>query len=199
MKRFARTENWTAWPGRFDRWMPRRGRSSPSWSNATTGCTAVAGAWATTRRPGCAPAGARSRRTAFEPIVRTPRWSSTNMAPLRAGASTAAPRSCHSSRTSAATQTEPPPLPRWRITCIFVDKRHRGQGIARTALEGALDQIACAGGGLVEAISEVTTGRQAPGRFLFSATVELFEQYAFTPIRQVGKHAWILNRTVDPR
>ena len=96
-------------------------------------------------------------------------------------------------------QTEPPPLPRWRITCIFVDKRHRGQGIARTALEGALDQIACAGGGLVEAISEVTTGRQAPGRFLFSATVELFEQYAFTPIRQVGKHAWILNRTVDPR
>ena len=48
-----------------------------------------------------------------------------------------------------------PPLPDWRITCIFVDKRHRGQGIARAGLEGALDQIARLGGGLVEAIPEV--------------------------------------------
>jgi GNAT superfamily N-acetyltransferase len=29
-----------------------------------------------------------------------------------------------------------PPRPDWRITCIFVDKRHRGQGIARAGLEG---------------------------------------------------------------
>ena len=46
--------------------------------------------------------------------------------------------------------------------------------------EGALDQIARAGGGLVEAIPEVTTGRHAHGRFLFTATVELFEDYGFT-------------------
>jgi len=90
-----------------------------------------------------------------------------------------------------------PPRPDWRITCVFVDKAHRGQGIARAGLEGALEQIACAGGGLVEAIPEVTTGRQAPGRFLFSATVELFEQYGFTRRRQVGKHAWIVSRVVD--
>lgn len=91
-----------------------------------------------------------------------------------------------------------PPLPDWRITCFYVDPRHRGQGIARTALEGALDQIAAAGGGLVEAIPEVTAGREAQGRFLFSATVELFEEYGFARARQVGKHAWIVSRTVDP-
>jgi GNAT superfamily N-acetyltransferase len=91
-----------------------------------------------------------------------------------------------------------PPLPDWRITCFYVDKKHRGQGIARAGLEGALDQIAAAGGGLVEAISEVTAGRDAPGRFLFSATVELFEQYGFTRGRPVGKHAWIVSRVVDP-
>jgi hypothetical protein len=61
-----------------------------------------------------------------------------------------------------------------------------------------LDQVAHAGGGLVEAISEVTTGREAPGRFLFSATVELFEQHGFARRRQVGKHAWIVSRVVDP-
>ena len=71
----------------------------------------------------------------------------------------------------------PPPRARWRIACIFVDKRHRGRGVARAGLEGALTQIAAAGGGLVEAISEVTAGREAQGRFLFSATTELFEQY----------------------
>ena len=41
---------------------------------------------------------------------------------------------------------EPPPLPDWRITCVFVDKRHRGAGVARAAVEAALDQIAQAGG-----------------------------------------------------
>lgn len=93
---------------------------------------------------------------------------------------------------------EPPPPACWRITCIFVDKRHRGEGIARAGLEGALSHIAGAGGGLVEAISETTTGREAQGRFLFSATVELFEEYGFARGRQVGKHAWIMSRDIDP-
>lgn len=93
---------------------------------------------------------------------------------------------------------DPPPPARWRITCIFVDKRHRGHGIARAGLEGALAQIATAGGGLVEAVSESTAGREAQGRFLFSATVELFEQYGFTRGRKVGMHAWIVSRQIDP-
>jgi hypothetical protein len=69
---------------------------------------------------------------------------------------------------------------------------------ARAALEGALDQIARLGGGQVEAISEVTAGPEAQGRFLFSATVELFERSGFTRVRQVGKHAWIVSKVVQP-
>ncbi len=95
-------------------------------------------------------------------------------------------------------EKDAPPSPDWRITCFWVDTKHRGQGIARAALEGALDQIADLGGGLVEAIPEVTAGREAPGRFLFSATVELFEEYGFTRVRQVGKHAWIVSKTIEP-
>jgi len=91
---------------------------------------------------------------------------------------------------------DPPPVPDWRITCFYVDTKHRGAGIARAALGGALDQIAQAGGGLVEAIPEVTAGRQAHGRFLYSATVELFEDHGFTRRRQVGKHAWIVDKVV---
>src|SRR5579872_1451582 len=81
---------------------------------------------------------------------------------------------------------DPPPQARWRITCIFVDKSHRGQGIARAALKGALSDIAAAGGGLVEAISETVTGREAQGRFLFSATLELFEELGFQRFARSG-------------
>lgn len=90
----------------------------------------------------------------------------------------------------------PPATAKWRIACIFVDKQHRGEGIARLALGGALSQIGHEGGGRVEAIAETTLGRQAQDRFLFSGTVELFEDLGFRRVRQVGKHAWIVNRTV---
>lgn len=93
-------------------------------------------------------------------------------------------------------EQDAPPLSDWRITCFYVDRRHRGRGIARIALEGALEQIGERGGGLVEAIPEVTAGRDAQGRFLFSATVELFEEFGFSRDRQVGKHAWIISKQV---
>ncbi len=35
-------------------------------------------------------------------------------------------------------EKDAPPRPHWRITCIYVDRRHRGQGIAGAGPEGAL-------------------------------------------------------------
>lgn len=93
---------------------------------------------------------------------------------------------------------EPPAPAAWRIACIFVDRAHRHAGVARAALGGALEQIAAAGGGLTEAVSEVAGDRVAQDRFLFSGTVELFEDFGFARVRQVGKHAWIVSRTVAP-
>ena len=89
-----------------------------------------------------------------------------------------------------------PPRPDWRLTCVYVDPKHRRQGYAWAAVAGALGLIAGAGGGTVEAISETTEGRVAQGRFLFSATAELLEDFGFERIRQVGKHAWIMTATV---
>jgi len=67
---------------------------------------------------------------------------------------------------------------------------------ANDATSEDVEAVFDAGGGLVEAISEVTAGRSAQDRFLFSATVELFEQHGFTRGRQVGKHAWIVSREI---
>ena len=99
---------------------------------------------------------------------------SDSSTPSRTCTSSRQPGGASGHQAQARVRRGPPPLPDWRITCIFVDKRHRAQGIARAGLEEALDQIARLGGGLVEAIPEVTAGREAQGRFLFSATVELF-------------------------
>lgn len=94
---------------------------------------------------------------------------------------------------------EPPPVPDWRLTCVYVDPKHRGQGLATAAIQGAIELIAQQGGGLVEAISETTVGRVAQGRFLFTATAEHLEDLGFTRVRQVGKHAWILTLAVPAK
>ena len=88
-------------------------------------------------------------------------------------------------------------VPDWRLTCVYVDPKHRGQGYARAAIGGALSCISEAGGGTVEAISETTDARVAQGRFLFSGTAELLEEFGFVRVRQVGKYAWVMTATVE--
>lgn len=97
-----------------------------------------------------------------------------------------------------AYEKEPSAPPDWRIPCFYTDKHHRREGVARAALGGALDFIAQAGGGAVESIPEIVSDRVAHGRFLFSASVELFEDHGFERIRQVGKWAWLVRRVVEP-
>ena len=87
--------------------------------------------------------------------------------------------------------------PDWRITCFFVHKNYRGRGVAAAALAGALEQIAHHGGGVVESYPEDTTGREVQGRLLHNVSVDLFERNGFTKQRQIGKHAWVVRRTVQ--
>ncbi len=68
---------------------------------------------------------------------------------------------------------------------------------AAAALEGALEQIAGRGGGVVESYPEDTSGREVQGRLLHNVSVDLFERNGFTKQRQIGKHAWVVRRTVQ--
>ncbi|WP_245889205.1 GNAT family N-acetyltransferase [Knoellia remsis] len=52
------------------------------------------------------------------------------------------------------------PEPSWRIGCIFTASKRRGEGVARAAVEGALAEIARAGGGAVEAYPEQSVDRK---------------------------------------
>lgn len=88
-------------------------------------------------------------------------------------------------------------LPDWRITCFFVDRTRRHQGVANRALAGALAQISARGGGRVEAYPEAVTGRKTSGSFLFNGTVEMFEKAGFSRDRQIATHRWVMVRDVS--
>lgn len=87
-------------------------------------------------------------------------------------------------------------LPDWRLTCFFVDKDYRGQGVASAALAGALELIAGLGGGRVESYPEDVEGREVSASFLHNSRLAMFEHQGFTRVRPLGKHHWVVARTV---
>jgi ribosomal protein S18 acetylase RimI-like enzyme len=91
-------------------------------------------------------------------------------------------------------------LPDWRITCFFIDRERRGEGIAHLALHEALREIARLGGGTVEAYPENVTGRKVSRSFLCSGTLGMFEKQGFKKTRKIAMHRWVVVRKVpsDP-
>jgi GNAT superfamily N-acetyltransferase len=88
-------------------------------------------------------------------------------------------------------------LPDWRIGCIFTGKGHRGQGVARAAVAGALAAIEEAGGGLVEAYPEQVEGRPPQrGAYFHTGPEDLFEEFGFERDRRIAKWRWVMRRRV---
>ncbi len=99
----------------------------------------------------------------------------------------------HNQRAYLATDQK---LPDWRITCFFAGKGHRGNGVATAALTGAIEQIRQLGGGRIEGYPEDIEGRKASPAFLFNGALSTFERLGFKRSRQIGKHKWVVTRTV---
>jgi GNAT superfamily N-acetyltransferase len=88
--------------------------------------------------------------------------------------------------------------PDYRLTCFFVDRDHRRQGVAAVALQGALRLIAEAGGGVVEAYPQDTQGRKTSASFLYNGTRSMFEKAGFTFERTKGTKNCVMRTTVAP-
>jgi len=87
----------------------------------------------------------------------------------------------------------------WRITCFFVDRDHRRSGVAREALDGALELIAQAGGGEVVSFPNVVEpGTRTSSSFLHNGTRAMFEKAGFTFERRLGKNKTVVRKTVAP-
>jgi ribosomal protein S18 acetylase RimI-like enzyme len=89
-------------------------------------------------------------------------------------------------------------LPQWRITCFFIDRERRGEGIASLALREALRYIGQAGGGTVEGYPENYTGERTSNSFLCSGTLGMFEKAGFKKSRKIAMRRWVVVRKVRP-
>ena len=90
-------------------------------------------------------------------------------------------------------------LPDYRITCIFVDKRYRRRGMTAIALQGALELIAAAGGGVVEGYPHeiAPDAKRLSSSFLYNGTRTVYERAGFEYIRSKGMKNSVMRRTVD--
>lgn len=86
--------------------------------------------------------------------------------------------------------------PDYRLTCFFVDRDYRQKGVAGMALQGALDLIAQAGGGVVEGYPHDTQGKKTSAWFLYATTRSLFEQYGFSFQRSKGQKNTVIRWVV---
>lgn len=86
-------------------------------------------------------------------------------------------------------------LPDWRIACCYAAKGYRRQGVAHTALEGALQMIAALGGGRVEGYPEPAGA--VPAGFLYNGALSTYEQLGFQRDRLIGKHRWVVTTVVE--
>lgn len=91
--------------------------------------------------------------------------------------------------------------PDYRITCVFVDKRYRRQGITEVAIRGALDLIAQDGGGVVESYPHDLTNqtKKMSSSFLYNGTRRLYERLGFTYVRPKGLKNCVMSIDVPAR
>jgi len=89
--------------------------------------------------------------------------------------------------------------PDWRITCFFVDRDHRREGVAKAALEGALRIIAVRGGGTVDGYPIGTRGKPYSSSFLWGGTQAMFAELGFRPLGALGTSKWMMRKLVPSR
>ncbi len=89
--------------------------------------------------------------------------------------------------------------PDYRITCVFVDKRYRRQGVTELAITGALEQIARAGGGRVESYPHDLTDqtKKMSSSFPYNGTRRLDERLGFAYGRPKGLQNCVMVKTVE--
>lgn len=87
-------------------------------------------------------------------------------------------------------------MPDDRVACVFVDERLRRQGLARTALDGALDLIAQAGGGVVEGYPHEVGAKRMSSSFVYDGTRTMYEAAGFSFVRTKGLRNTVMRREV---
>jgi len=87
----------------------------------------------------------------------------------------------------------------WRITCFFVDRDYRGKGVAKLALNAALESIKKQGGGIVEAYPVVSKKMAAVAEWRWFGTPGMFKKEGFKTIAPLGTSGVLMRKTISPK
>jgi len=85
--------------------------------------------------------------------------------------------------------------PDWRITCFFIDRDRRKEGVATAALAGALRLIAAKGGGTVDAYPIDPRGKPYP-RAIWEGTKSMFDEAGFRNLSRLGTSKLMTRKVV---
>jgi ribosomal protein S18 acetylase RimI-like enzyme len=80
----------------------------------------------------------------------------------------------------------------WRITCFWVDRKHRNCGVATIALKAVLSSMRKKGGGLVEAYPATLKGFPAD----WFGILSMFRKEGFEVVAPFGKSNVLVRRTI---
>jgi len=89
--------------------------------------------------------------------------------------------------------------PDWRITCFFVDRDRRQEGIGEAALAGALRCIAARGGGTVDGYPIATRKKPYSSSFLWSGVESTFADAGFHALGALGTSKMVMRKVVRKR
>jgi GNAT superfamily N-acetyltransferase len=84
-------------------------------------------------------------------------------------------------------------LPRWRISCLFVDKHRRGEGLSRFALKSAVESIRAHGGGVVEAFPLDVPEVRYPQ---YTGSEKMYHDEGFETIARLGKNTLLMRLVI---
>ena len=142
----------------------------------------------------CAQAHGTSRRA-----KRTPRWSSTTTVAIGMVRVRHAGGAAEHLRPGAQYDRRWICSPTTRTHLLLHRPRPPPSGrLGGSALRGALDLIAQAGGGVVEGYPrDLSDGRRVGNSFLYNSTRALYERAGFSYVRPKGKNHTVMRRTVD--
>jgi hypothetical protein len=77
----------------------------------------------------------------------------------------------------------PDEIPVWSITCFFVDKKFRNQGLTIELLKGAISHVRKNGGGMVEGYPiDPKEGKRTSPLFVYTGLVSAFRKAGFVEV-----------------
>ncbi len=85
--------------------------------------------------------------------------------------------------------------PVWAISCLFVDKAYRRQGVSRVLLESVEKHVRTQGGKLLEAYPSIPKKDKMPDAFAWTGLVPLFEHCGFETVAVRGARH-IMRKTI---